>query len=88
MKPSADEVMARARGEPRPAALGMQHEVRGGPARWSLMIMQRKDAPGSGDVEQLLDELYATPPPAFVSRREELAAEAKDRADVPDSPLS
>lgn len=41
--------------------------------------MQREDAPGRGghDVEGLLDELYATPPPAFVSRREELVAEAK-----------
>ncbi|WP_328624144.1 hypothetical protein OHA88_03365 [Streptomyces sp. NBC_00353] len=43
------------------------------------MIMQCEDAPGSGghDVEGLLDELYATPPPDFVSRREELASEAK-----------
>lgn len=41
--------------------------------------MQCEDAPGSGghDVEGLLDELYATPPPDFVSRREELASEAK-----------
>ncbi|MFE7766335.1 hypothetical protein [Streptomyces sp. NPDC057438] len=28
-------------------------------------------------MEQALDELYATPPPSFVSRREELAAEAR-----------
>ncbi|WP_443050861.1 hypothetical protein [Streptomyces sp. NBC_00208] len=43
------------------------------------MITQRVDAPGRGghDVEGLLDELYATPPTDFVSRREELAAEAK-----------
>ncbi|MEV7192045.1 hypothetical protein AB0N81_09565 [Streptomyces sp. NPDC093510] len=41
--------------------------------------MRRKDAKGSGerDVESVLDELYATAPPHFVSRREELAAEAR-----------
>ncbi|CAM5732437.1 hypothetical protein SALBM311S_12735 [Streptomyces alboniger] len=41
--------------------------------------MRRKSVRKSGghDAEGLLDELYATPPPAFVSRREELAAEAK-----------
>ncbi|MFH8529492.1 hypothetical protein ACH4GE_13900 [Streptomyces tendae] len=46
--------------------------------------MQRKggrhgDAGGqdSGSVEQILDELYATPPSAFVSRREEHAAAAR-----------
>lgn len=43
------------------------------------MIMQRKGVKGSGghDAEGPLDELYATPPPHFVSRREELAADAK-----------
>ncbi|MER5363184.1 hypothetical protein [Streptomyces sp. NPDC002785] len=40
------------------------------------MITQRKGAWGSEgcDVDELLDELYVTPPPDFVSRREELAA--------------
>ncbi|MDI3417826.1 hypothetical protein [Streptomyces luteolus] len=32
---------------------------------------------GERDVEELLDELYVTPPPDFVARRGELAAEAK-----------
>ncbi|MFE7794502.1 hypothetical protein [Streptomyces sp. NPDC057460] len=51
--------------------------------------MQRKDARGSGrhDVEGLVDELYATPPPDFVSRREELAAEAKADGRVEDAHL-
>lgn len=51
--------------------------------------MQRKDARGSGrhDVEGLVDELYATPPSAFVSRREELAAEAKADGRVEDARL-
>ncbi|MGW7571732.1 hypothetical protein ACWGJV_36370 [Streptomyces tendae] len=46
--------------------------------------MQRKggrrgetDGQDSGAVEQVLDELYATPPSAFVSRREERAAAAR-----------
>ncbi|MFI5794971.1 hypothetical protein [Streptomyces sp. NPDC051677] len=41
--------------------------------------MARKSGrPGEGhDVETVLDELYATPPSDFVSRREQLAAEAK-----------
>mgnify|MGYP001044238559 CR=1 FL=1 len=53
--------------------------MRGGPARWKLAIMERKGArPGEGhDVERLLDELYATPPSDFVSRREQLAVAAK-----------
>ncbi|MET7497801.1 hypothetical protein [Streptomyces sp900116325] len=51
--------------------------------------MQRKGERGSGgnDVERLLDELFATPPPAFVSRREELAAEAKAEGRVEDARL-
>lgn len=51
--------------------------------------MQRKDARGSGghDVEGLLDELFAMPPPAFVSRREELAAQAKADGRVEDARL-
>ncbi len=48
--------------------------------------MQRKDAPGSGDVEGLVDELYATPPSDFVSRRE-LVAEAKADGRVEDARL-
>lgn len=53
------------------------------------MIMQRKDARGSGrhDVEGLVDELYTTPPPDFVARREELAAEAKADGRVEDARL-
>ncbi|WP_328541043.1 hypothetical protein [Streptomyces sp. NBC_00344] len=41
--------------------------------------MRSKNARGGGghDAEGLLDELYATPPPDFVSRRKELAARAK-----------
>ncbi|MYY79895.1 MULTISPECIES: hypothetical protein [unclassified Streptomyces] len=42
--------------------------------------MPRKDGRDSSqerDVERLLDELYATAPPQFVSRREELAARAR-----------
>ncbi|MGW6528550.1 hypothetical protein [Streptomyces venezuelae] len=42
--------------------------------------MRRKGVRDSGDerdVESLLDELYATAPPRFVSRREELAARAR-----------
>ncbi|WP_329473662.1 hypothetical protein OIE75_38295 [Streptomyces sp. NBC_01723] len=34
-------------------------------------------APDTGSVESVLDELYATPPPDFVSRREERAAAAR-----------
>ncbi|MFF1441992.1 hypothetical protein [Streptomyces sp. NPDC058295] len=38
----------------------------------------RPARPAAGqDVERMLDELYATPPSDFVSRREQLAAEAK-----------
>ncbi len=65
--------------------------MRRGPARANLMIMRRDSgrdgdggtgkAGGTGDsgevVEATLDELYVTPPPAFVSRREGLATEAK-----------
>ncbi|ELS51519.1 hypothetical protein STVIR_7537 [Streptomyces viridochromogenes Tue57] len=36
-------------------------------------------------METVLDELYATPPPGFVSRREELAAEAKAAGRVEDA---
>ncbi|GHB45984.1 hypothetical protein GCM10010377_41070 [Streptomyces viridiviolaceus] len=43
--------------------------------------MQRKDTRrrrgAEDDVESVLDELYATPPPDFVSRREELAVTAR-----------
>ncbi|WEH13454.1 hypothetical protein [Streptomyces sp. VNUA24] len=41
--------------------------------------MPRKGARGGAgrDVETALDELYATPPPSFVARREELTAEAR-----------
>ncbi|MFE7242967.1 hypothetical protein [Streptomyces sp. NPDC057580] len=51
--------------------------------------MQRTDGRGSGghDVEGLVDELYATPPPDFVSRREELAAEVKADGRVEDARL-
>lgn len=41
---------------------------------------------GAGhDVEGLLDELYATPPPDFVPCSEELAAEAKEDGGVEDA---
>ncbi|PAZ10012.1 hypothetical protein CLM62_43400 [Streptomyces sp. SA15] len=36
-------------------------------------------------MDAVLDELYATPPPAFVSRREELAAEARTAGRVEDA---
>jgi hypothetical protein len=51
------------------------------------MIMRRKGArDGDGhDVETALNELYATPPPAFVSRREDLAAEARAAGRVEDA---
>ncbi|WP_405607915.1 hypothetical protein [Streptomyces sp. NBC_00076] len=51
--------------------------------------MQRKGVRKSGghDTEGLLDELYATPPPGFVSRREELAAEAKAEGRIEDARL-
>jgi hypothetical protein len=53
--------------------------VRAGPAGGKLTIMARKGGrPAEGhDVERLLDALYVTPPSGFVSRREELAAEAR-----------
>lgn len=62
-------------------------EVRGGPSRWNLMIMRRKGArDGEGhDVEEALDELFTTPPPVFVSRRQELAARAKASGRVEDA---
>ncbi|WP_406194411.1 hypothetical protein OG920_02205 [Streptomyces europaeiscabiei] len=49
--------------------------------------MRRKGARGGGgrDVEEALDELYATPPPEFVSRREELTAGAKTDGRVEDA---
>ncbi|UUU29965.1 hypothetical protein JIX56_08740 [Streptomyces sp. CA-210063] len=37
------------------------------------------------DVEQALDELFTTPPPVFVSRRQELAARAKAAGRVADA---
>nr|WP_251062829.1 MULTISPECIES: hypothetical protein [unclassified Streptomyces] len=52
-----------------------------------MRSVQRKGGRGGGrhDVEAVLDELYATPPPGFVSRREELAAEAKAAGRVEDA---
>ncbi|MBP5865776.1 hypothetical protein QBA57_37660 [Streptomyces scabiei] len=50
--------------------------------------MPRKGARGGGadrDVETALDELYATPPPSFVARREELTAEARADGRVEDA---
>ncbi|WP_371583540.1 hypothetical protein [Streptomyces sp. NBC_01314] len=49
--------------------------------------MRRKGARDDGghDVEKALDELYATPPPEFVSRREELTAGAKADGRVEDA---
>ncbi|MEV2211704.1 hypothetical protein AB0H86_09635 [Streptomyces sp. NPDC050997] len=51
--------------------------------------MQRKGVRGSGghDAEGPLDELYTTPPPHFVTRREELAAEAKADGRMDDARL-
>jgi DNA repair exonuclease SbcCD ATPase subunit len=53
------------------------------------MVMQHKGAGGSGGhaADELVDELYATPPPDFVSRREELAAEAKAEGRMEDALL-
>jgi hypothetical protein len=54
--------------------------MRAGPVRWSLGIMERKRggrADAASDVEAVLDDLYTTPPPAFVARREELAVAAR-----------
>ena len=61
--------------------------MRRGPARANLMIMRRDGEPdGDGSaVDSALDELYVTPPPAFVSRREGLAAEAKGAGHVSDA---
>ncbi|MEU5199370.1 hypothetical protein AB0G86_35900 [Streptomyces scabiei] len=50
--------------------------------------MPRKGARGGGagrDVETALDALYATPPPSFVARREELTAEARADGRVEDA---
>ncbi|MEE1760213.1 hypothetical protein [Streptomyces sp. SP18BB07] len=49
--------------------------------------MRRDGEPdgGGGAVESALDELYVTPPPAFVSRRESLATEAKAAGRVTDA---
>ncbi|WP_046773980.1 hypothetical protein, partial [Streptomyces scabiei] len=49
--------------------------------------MPRKGARGGADrdVETALDELYATPPPSFVARREELTAEARADGRVEDA---
>ena len=51
--------------------------------------MQRKHTRERGrrDVEELLDELYATPPPDFVASREELAAAVKADGRVEDARL-
>ncbi|MFE9680709.1 hypothetical protein [Streptomyces sp. NPDC006285] len=51
--------------------------------------MQRKNARGreEHDVQALLYELYATPPPAFVSRREELAVAARTDGRAEDARL-
>lgn len=53
--------------------------MRGARLRGKLTIMARKGVrPGeTRDVEDVLDELYATPPAEFVSLRERLAAEAR-----------
>ncbi|MER6348092.1 hypothetical protein ACWC10_04235 [Streptomyces sp. NPDC001595] len=51
--------------------------------------MQRKGAGARGggdlDVEAVLDELYTTPPPGFVARREELAAAARTAGNAEDA---
>ncbi|MFF6783442.1 hypothetical protein [Streptomyces sp. NPDC012510] len=49
--------------------------------------MRSKGAGGGGghDVEAALDELYATPPPGFVARREVLAARARTAGRAEDS---
>ncbi|MER7495221.1 hypothetical protein ABT033_21750 [Streptomyces pharetrae] len=51
--------------------------------------MQRKGGRGKHgeefDVEAVLDELYTTPPPGFVARREELAAAARTAGRAEDS---
>ncbi|GAA0588114.1 hypothetical protein [Streptomyces crystallinus] len=46
--------------------------------------MQRKGGRGGAgqDVDTVLDQLYVTPPPEFVARREELAATAKTAGDT------
>ncbi|MFF0160608.1 hypothetical protein ACFYRY_24210 [Streptomyces sp. NPDC005263] len=51
--------------------------------------MNRKGVRDSGgrDAERLLDDLYATPPPDFVPRREELAAQARTEGRVDDARL-
>jgi DNA repair exonuclease SbcCD ATPase subunit len=51
------------------------------------MVMQGRGPRDGGeqDVERLLDELYVTPPPDFVSRRAELAAAAKAAERVEDA---
>ncbi|GGU58896.1 hypothetical protein GCM10010259_57320 [Streptomyces daghestanicus] len=43
--------------------------------------------PGTGTADTALDELYATPPPRFVARREELAAEARTAGRAADARL-
>ncbi|MFF3935194.1 hypothetical protein [Streptomyces phaeofaciens] len=49
--------------------------------------MRRKGAGDGGpqDVETVLDDLYTTPPPAFVPRREELAAAARTAGNADDA---
>ncbi|MFF9774361.1 hypothetical protein ACF1HJ_11955 [Streptomyces sp. NPDC013978] len=51
------------------------------------MIVRRDGEPDGdgGAVDSALDELYVTPPPAFVSRRESLATEAKGAGRVADA---
>ncbi|MFD3502570.1 hypothetical protein [Streptomyces sp. NPDC058678] len=51
--------------------------------------MQRKSGRGGAghDVEAVLDELYATPPPDFVARREVLAAAARTAGHAEDARL-
>jgi chromosome segregation ATPase len=70
---------------PRPIRL----EVRTRGAGGRLGTMRRKGGPGEGggefDVEAVLDELYTTPPPGFVARREELAVAARTAGRTADS---
>ncbi|MDX2693705.1 hypothetical protein PV377_10520 [Streptomyces ipomoeae] len=52
-----------------------------------MVCVRRKGARGGdgSDAERVLDELYVTPPPTFVARREELAAQAKAAGRVEDA---
>lgn len=75
-------------------------DVRDGPVRWSLDFVRGEDAGGGtggegdgegvsegvgGEVESVLDALYVTPPPRFVSRRAELALAAKSAGRAEDA---